>query len=120
MACQALFFAKMVELTDWEKGAIKGWRWMPITLPALREKGARRFAWVLPGERLRTRECGANGGFAYDIVGDDDRARCVYFPLQVKAKELWRAAGRGGAVISALTHAARDERGRSASVADNT
>ena len=65
---------------------------------------------MLPGERLRTRECGSNGGFAYDIVGEDGRARCVYFPLQVKTA-LWRAAGRGAAGISALMPA-RDREGR--------
>ena len=48
----------------------KAGRWHPVTLPALRDKGAREFCWIFPGESLEGSEPAErlqwkNGAFAY-------------------------------------------------------
>jgi hypothetical protein len=48
----------------------KAGRWHPVTLPALRDKGAKEFCWIFPGEPLEGSEPAErlqwkNGAFAY-------------------------------------------------------
>jgi hypothetical protein len=63
---------------------IEGGRFFPITFPALWSKGARYFAWIRPGERLRCSEpVPALGAFAYLFrnLEDPPDPRDRYFPI---------------------------------------
>lgn len=40
-------------------------RWMAVTIPHMCAKGAREFAWVLPGERVGGKRQSKHGAFIY-------------------------------------------------------
>ena len=61
-------------------------RVQPVTLPHMRKKGARYFAWVVPGEKLGDLRVCKYGGFAYifheiDSKDEADLSKNCVFPI---------------------------------------
>ena len=73
---QRLKFAEP-EALSWEDAqalSVAG-RWQAVTLPEMREVGARYFAWIRPREQLVTRQFPNFGSFAYIFRGRNARDR---------------------------------------------
>mmetsp|Transcript_55906 Transcript_55906/g.120961 ORF Transcript_55906/g.120961 Transcript_55906/m.120961 type:complete len:644 (+) Transcript_55906:51-1982(+) len=86
-------------------------RWQPVTVAFLRDRGARLFAWLNPGEKVehagQSFTAGKHGGFAYlfhsDLKEQDDRD--IFFDVAGQADFVRPVLGRVGSKDEFNEHA---------------
>lgn len=85
-----LRFNDGIELSRPEAAAIHASRWAAVTVPHMQARGARRFAFLMPGEKLAGSRVSVSGGFVYELLPsqvDQDLMKHVFFPVKISLVE---------------------------------
>lgn len=86
-----LQFASPLELSRPEAADLPASRWAPVTVAYMQARGARRFAFITPAEKLAGRRLSASGGFVYELYpsqAHDRRLRYVFFPVRTNLADM--------------------------------
>lgn len=85
-----LRFNAPVKISGAEAAAVHHSRWGPVTAIHMREGGAQRYAFLVPGEKLAGRRINVSGGFVYEICQAHSGQKendFIFFPLKFSLVE---------------------------------
>merc|ERR1719343_207488 len=85
-----LQFKPPLEISRQEVQELHASRWSPVTMSRMQAKGARRFAFLMPGEKLAGKRNSVSGGFIYELFPrklSDRQVHYMFFPIRVSLVE---------------------------------